>query len=62
MPTYRLLFFRANQLDHWEELEAADYLGAVEQAAQRPSNDKVELWRDGQRLASFRPHPTVKTH
>lgn len=62
MPTYRLLFFRANQLDHWEELEAADYLEAVEQAVQRPSNDKVELWRDGRRLASFRPHPTVKAH
>lgn len=57
MSTYRLLYFRANLLERWEEIEAADYLEAVHQAQQRPSDDRVELWRDGHRLASFRPHP-----
>ncbi|MFN3726570.1 MAG: hypothetical protein ACK4SZ_09715 [Allosphingosinicella sp.] len=60
MPTYRLLFFRANLLERWEEIEAPDYVEAVQQAAQRPSDDRVELWREGHRLASFRPHPTTK--
>ena len=62
MPTYRLLFFRANLLERWEEIDATDYVGAVEQAAQRPSDDRVELWSEGQRLASFRPNPTTKSH
>ena len=62
MPSYRLLYFRANLLERWEEIEAAGYLEAVEQAAQRPSDDRVELWRDGHRLASFRPHPKIKAH
>ena len=55
MPTYRLLFFRANLLERWEEIEASDYLEAVEQAVQRPSDDRVELWQGDRRLASFRP-------
>lgn len=58
MPAYRLLFFRANRLDRWEEIEAADYFDAVEQAARRPSDDRVELWSEGHRLASFRPSKT----
>lgn len=62
MPSYRLLFFRANLLDRWEEIEAADYVEAVQQAAQHPSDDRVELWRDDHRLASFRPNPTTKAH
>jgi hypothetical protein len=62
MPKYRLLFFRANLLERWEEIEALDYLEAVQQAAQRPADDRVELWRDDHRLASFRPNPTRKAH
>ncbi len=62
MPTYRLLFFRANLLERWEEIEAPDYVEAVREAAQRPSDDRVELWSEGHRLASFRPHPTTKVH
>ena len=58
--SYRLLFFRANQLDRWERIEAPSELEAVHKAARRPSDDVVELWTAGRRIASFRPvgaHP-----
>jgi hypothetical protein len=46
---------RSNRLDHWETFEAETALEAVEKAAQRPSNDVVELWSEQGRLATFRP-------
>ena len=55
VPSYRLLFFQAHRLERWEVIEAAGPIEAVEAAARRPSDDLVELWSEGTRLASFRP-------
>ena len=56
MPTYRLLFFRANRLDRWEEFEAANHLDAVHTAAQRESDDVMELWSADGKIGVFRPY------
>ncbi len=55
MQTYRLLFFRGYHLVRWEPIEAETHLAAVEEAARRNSDDLVELWAEGGRIASFRP-------
>lgn len=55
MATYRLLFFRGYHLVRWEPIEAPTHLDAVHEAARRNSDDLVELWADGGRIASFRP-------
>ena len=52
---YRLLFFRASRLERWEAVDASSDMDAVEKAARRPSDDVVELWAAGRRIASFRP-------
>lgn len=52
---FRLLYLRSNRLDRWETLEAASALEAIEQAAERPSDDVVELWSEQGRIATFRP-------
>jgi hypothetical protein len=52
---FRLLFMRSNRLDHWESIEADSALEAVERAAERPSDDVVELWSEQGRIATFRP-------
>jgi hypothetical protein len=52
---FRLLYMRSNRLDHWETFEAESPLDAVEKAAERPSDDVVELWSDQGRIATFRP-------
>jgi hypothetical protein len=56
MPTYRLLFFRANRLDRWEEFEAANHLDAVYTAAERQSDDLMELWSPAGKIGVFRPY------
>ena len=56
MPTYRLLFFRSNRLERWEELEAESDLDAVQMAAQRQSDDIMELWSSGRKIGVFRPY------
>lgn len=55
MPRYRLLFFRDNRLDRWEEIEAEGFVEAVQAAAQRAGNQSVELWAERGRVATFRP-------
>ncbi len=55
MPKYRLLFFRANRLLDWEAFEAADHLAAIDPAAGRRSDGRMELWSDSGRIAVFRP-------
>jgi hypothetical protein len=55
MTEFRLLYFRGSQLDHFELLDAPDELTAVHRAAERPSDDLVELWSDRGRIALFRP-------
>ena len=47
-------------MDRWERIEAPSEIEAVHEAARRPSDDVVELWTAGRRIASFRPvgaHP-----
>ena len=55
MASYRLLFFQGHRLDRWETLEASDYRAAVEAAARLDSEDRVELWSESGKLATFRP-------
>ena len=57
---YRLLYFRASRLERWEPVAASNDLDALHEAARRPSDDIVELWAAGRKIASFRPvgaHP-----
>lgn len=58
MPKYRLLFFQANRLEHWEEFEADTFVAAVQLGAERAGNQFVELWSEGGRLATYRPRRT----
>lgn len=55
MPRYRLLFFRINILDRWEDIEAPDDIGAVQDAAGRTGDYRIEVWRRDRRLAIIRP-------
>ena len=55
MPSYRLLFFRTHRLVRWDTLEAASYREAVEAASRAVSDDRVELWSESGKLATFRP-------
>ncbi len=55
VPSYRLLFFRGNQLESWEEFEADGPMEAMEFASRRPAAVRAELWADGKRFAAFRP-------
>jgi hypothetical protein len=59
MANYRLLYFLGGQLDHWEMIEAIDHMGALEEAAGRPSQGLMELWSERGKVASFKP---VGTH
>lgn len=62
MQTYRLLFFRGGQLDHWEMIDAPDQLTALEEASRRPSEGLMELWFQDRKIASFRPVGTHSSH
>ena len=55
--THRLVYFRGNRLDRWEELSAQNYGEALQIACRRVRiaiADCVELWAGGKRLATFR--------
>lgn len=56
MASYRLLFFRANRLERWEEIEAEGFAKAVEEASRRVPADWAcaELWQGSKRLATFK--------
>jgi hypothetical protein len=60
MPNYRLLFFRGHRLERWEELDAASYREAVEAASRVKSDDRVELWSETGKLATFSPAASLK--
>ena len=53
--SFRLLYFQGSRLDRFEVIEAEDALEALQEAANRPSEDLVELWHDDRKLATFRP-------
>ncbi|HEX8402926.1 MAG TPA: hypothetical protein VF628_14655 [Allosphingosinicella sp.] len=55
MPTFRLLLFRSDRLERWSEVDAADAVEAIQQAAQREGEGVVELWSDQGKLATLRP-------
>ncbi len=54
-PGYKLLFFCGSQLERWEVFDAETPLQAIERAAGHVSDDKIELWHAGRRMALFRP-------
>lgn len=62
MATYRLLFFHGGQLDHWEMIEAADHMAALEVAGHHPSEGLMELWSEQGKVASFKPMGTRSSH
>ena len=55
MPTFRIFYFRASVLDHAEEVEARDVLGAVSQAAGKPQYLKAEIWSDKGKVGIIGP-------
>lgn len=56
MPAYRLLLIKDERLEMAEELEADNDLLALEKAASlAPSDALLEVWRNGSRLARFKP-------
>lgn len=55
VPMFKLLFFRGNLLERFETIECTDTLSAIQEAAGRYSDDKVELWAESKRVAIFRP-------
>jgi hypothetical protein len=52
---FKLLYFRGSRLDRFEIIEADGPVEALQEAANRPSDDLVELWADDRKLATFRP-------
>ena len=60
MSSYRLLFFRSHRLARWETLDASSYREAVEAASRVESDDRVELWSDSGKIATFSPVGTHK--
>lgn len=55
MAKYRILYFLANRLERWEEIEADTFVGAVQIASERAGDELVELWSERGRIATFRP-------
>ena len=57
MPTFQILHFRESVLEHAEEVDARDVLEAIERAAGKPPDQKVEVWIDHRRVAEIGRSP-----
>lgn len=55
MPQYRLLIFEGSLLAQTEAFDASSDLAAMIEAGNRQRTSYMELWRDHQRLSTFRP-------
>jgi hypothetical protein len=53
MPTFHLLYFRDSVLEHGDEVELRDVLEAVQAAAGRPADLRVEIWSDNRKVAAM---------
>jgi hypothetical protein len=46
MPSFRIFYFRQAVLDHAEEVEAGDLVGAVRRASGKAPDLKAEIWSE----------------
>ena len=57
MQSFQILYFREAVLEQAEEIQARDVLEAIEKAAGKPHDLKVEIWFDHRRVAEIGPSP-----
>jgi len=50
MPTFQILYFRENVLDHSEEVDLRDLLEAIDRAMTKPPDLTAEIRCDGTRV------------
>jgi hypothetical protein len=55
VPLYRLLVFRSDRLERWNEIDAPNAVEAIHKAAQQEADGMVELWSNEGKLATLRP-------
>jgi len=55
MPVFRIIGLSSGVLEEWEEFEAKDVLEALSARTVGHGQERVEVWREGKRVAVLGP-------